>query len=198
MVDVFKKIEKGVDFLFNLCLFLLFGAIFVTVMIQVITRFMPTVILPWTADVVRLNFMWVIALGAPMAVKYGEFARVDVIFTVLPLRGKLILELLSMIVITIFCFIAGYTALPMIQVGQRMTSVALQMPMSYFFAAIPVCFILAGISGAFRIVPLLQDVINPERVLARERAEKEKLMQQIKEIETVLQKDNAKVGGDAS
>ena len=197
MLTALKKVEKGVELLFNICLFLLFGAIFVTVMIEVVTRFMPSVILPWTADVVRLNFMWVIALGAPLAIKYGEFARVDVLFAILPLRGRLILELFSTVVISIFCFIAGYTALPMIQVGQRMTSVALQIPMSYFFAAIPICFILAGISGVFRTIPQCKDVLNPQRVLDREKEAQEKLLKELKEIETVLQKDNAETGGDA-
>jgi len=179
----------------DVMLFLLFFAIFATVLLQVATRFVPTMVFPWTDEIIRLSFMWMICLAAPLAIRHNEFAQVDMLFQFVSFRTRLALELLCIILVTIFCFVAGYTALPMIQVGQRMTSVAMQLPMSYFFGAIPMCFFLAGISGVFKSYERLLDVLDPQRVIDKKSAEEQALKKHIREIETSLEQDGVSLRG---
>lgn len=191
-----QKLAKAVELILDGVLFLLFAAIFFTVLLQVVARFMPTVILPWTEEIVRIGFVWIIGVGAPLAIKYNEFARVDVILQIVPLRWRLILELFSMFMVSIFCFIAGYTALPMIAVGAIMTTVALQLPMYVMFIAIPVCLFLAGVAGIFKSVEIFLDILNPTRVEIRHKAAAEALAEETRKLEKLLEAEGASLSGN--
>ncbi len=59
-------------------MFLSFMALVGVVMLSVITRFfLPFLVFSWTEETSRFLFVWTVALGAPCALKRGEFVNVD-------------------------------------------------------------------------------------------------------------------------
>jgi TRAP-type C4-dicarboxylate transport system permease small subunit len=154
----------------------MFSVTFFTVMIQIISRFIPSLIVPWTEEITRMSFIFTICFGAPLAIKYGEYARVDLIFNFVPLRVRLLLECISIILIAAMCLIVGYSSIPMIELGGRQLSIYLRIPMYFTFAAIPLSFIMSFISSVFKTAEAFKDFFNPQEVERREREEAEKLL----------------------
>lgn len=190
-----KKALQLIEKLLNIFLFLLFSVIFFAVLLQVVSRFIPDFFVMWPEDVIRLSFLWMIALAAPLAIKYDELPKVDMIFNFVSLRTKLVLELINIILVTAFCFIAGYTALPMLQVGRRAMSVALQLPLYYFFLTIPVCFFLGFAAGILKSYDRLLDVITPQRYIDRKQAEEDEIKKFVKVVESSLEADGVSLSG---
>ncbi|MEN3202828.1 MAG: TRAP transporter small permease subunit [Atribacterota bacterium] len=59
------------------------------VMLSVTTRFfLPFVVFSWTEETSRFLFLWMVALGAPCALKRGEFVSVDFLMGRFPQRFR--------------------------------------------------------------------------------------------------------------
>lgn len=59
-------------------MFASFCALVGVVMLSVVTRFfLPFVVFSWTEETSRFLFVWTVALGAPCALRRGEFVSVD-------------------------------------------------------------------------------------------------------------------------
>jgi TRAP-type C4-dicarboxylate transport system permease small subunit len=173
--QIFRATERVIDVI----LFILFSITFFTVLIQVVSRFIPSLVVPWTEEVTRLSFVYIICFGAPLAIKYNEYARVDILFNVVPLRVRLFLECFSTVIVTAFCLVVGITSFPLVELGKRQLSVYMQIPMYFAFASITFCFFFSFVAGVFRTIDTICDFVHPDRVLRRE-----------KEAAEALQKEN--------
>ena len=74
-----KKITDILDKIFHYLTALSFGLVSICVLVQVITRYTPGISAPWTDEMTRLFFMYTIMFGAPMAIKYSEYAVIDIV-----------------------------------------------------------------------------------------------------------------------
>ena len=74
-----KKITDMLDKIFHYLTALSFGLVSICVLVQVITRYTPGISAPWTDEMTRLFFMYTIMFGAPMAIKYSEYAVIDIV-----------------------------------------------------------------------------------------------------------------------
>jgi TRAP-type C4-dicarboxylate transport system permease small subunit len=185
--------ERVVDVI----LFVLFSITFFTVLIQVVSRFIPSMAAPWTEEITRLSFVYIICFGAPLAIKYNEYARVDIFFNIVPLRARLFLECFSITLVTAFCLVVGVTSFPLVELGKRQLSVYMQIPMYFAFAAVTFCFLFCFAAGVFRTFEAVRDFVNPDMVLQREKEAVEALQKKNEEEAELIRTTALKSdGGD--
>jgi TRAP-type C4-dicarboxylate transport system permease small subunit len=118
--------------------------------------------------------MYIICFSAPMAVKYGMFARVDIIFMLVPLKARLLLEVIASLFVVVFFVGLVFASWPLIALGGRRLSFAMQIPMVIFLITMPMLAVTSAIAAIGRIIFLINDFRNPERVIQREREAAEK------------------------
>lgn len=98
-----KKVLDVLDRLFHYLAAIGFGCVTVCVLVQILARYIPGVTAPWTDEMTRLFFQYTIMIACPMAIKYHEYASIDVIAAQTHGTGRHILNLVSDAAILIVC-----------------------------------------------------------------------------------------------
>jgi len=182
MSDAYKKMSGIIEKIFDTLLFVFFTGMFITVLIQITARFVPGWVVIWTEELTMLFYFYIIGFGAPMAVKYGMYARVDIIFMVVPLRVRLFLEALASVLVIVFFVGLIFASWPLIALGGQRLSFAMQIPYVIFLVSMPILAITSAIASVGRTIYLINDFIHPERVLQREREATERQARENEEL----------------
>lgn len=139
------------------------------VFIQVIFRYQFNYSIYWSEEVSRYLIVWFIFIGSSMAVREKAHVTVDVLTNYLPPKGKNVCLVLANLISLAFCAIIMYSGNRMIANSIRFNSVsaALEMPLMYPYAAIPV-----GMGLMF--IRYFQDFyVNVKQLFVKEKVEKE-------------------------
>lgn len=160
-MTVIKSIDRGITGLIRLILGLTSGVIFGVTFLAVIFRYLLKSPLPWSQDVIRLAFTYMIYFGAAYCVKDNSHLNVDVLLSALQPRTRKICEIIiNIVLLGFFCFLVtfGFT---FAQLGSIQTTSYLMLPMTYYYLGIP----LAAVCMAFYVI--------------------ENILQQIKDLQTL-------------
>jgi TRAP-type C4-dicarboxylate transport system permease small subunit len=128
---------------------------FVTVsVIQVFTRLIPWIpVFPWTEELARYSFVWVMFLGISWALRDAAHLRIDLLVSHLPKLGQKICGAFNNLVILGFSLFVGSYALTVvakqIRIGQRLTATGLPMWI------VTLCFLTSCILTSIRAVQRL-------------------------------------------
>lgn len=119
-----------------------FLALIGVVFLQVFSRFFLPKAPSWTEELSRILFIYAIAFAAPLALKRGEYVKVDILVGKLSEKAQRILESCIYILLTLFFSIIAYSGVEFSFLGQYQTSPAMGFTMMYSYIAL-------GISGIF-------------------------------------------------
>ena len=171
----------------NTLLALMFLAMFGVVLLQVFSRYVSFIAMPWTEELTRLAFVYIIALGSPLAIKYDDYARVDLLVEVFPLKARLLLELFVFFLVLCFVVYMSFISWDLIRLGMRQKSIYLRIPMYFAYFAIPLSFILTSIASIIKIHERVKDYLNPQRVTLRKLEEDERNREENAEHEKLIE-----------
>lgn len=129
--------------------YILVGSLIFTValiFIQIIMRYVFQQSLSWSEELARYVFLWQIWLGASYAVKEQRHLRIEVLKDAFKGVGKKYLEIITLLIwfgFSLFLAIKGsQLTIMLIQRGQ--VSPAMQIPMAYAYASVPIgCGLMA-------------------------------------------------------
>lgn len=140
-----KKITNIFDKIFHYLTAISFGLVSICVLVQVITRYTPGISAPWTDEMTRLFFMYTVMFGAPMAIKYNEYAVIDIVTN--NMHGKLrnIISILDYIFISIVGVVGTRQAFIFWKTGLRTVSTSLRINMGIFYLVPVGIFVLTSI-----------------------------------------------------
>ena len=116
----------------------------VPVTLQVISRY--TALIPswiWTEELSRFLFIWMIMLGAMIAVREGTHFVVDVLPPLRP-RANALLNIVSALFVLVFALVFIGWGIQFVRFGWDQHSELAELPMVYIFIAWPV----AGVTWA--------------------------------------------------
>ena len=134
----------------------------VPVTLQVVSRY--TALIPpwiWTEELSRFLFIWMIMLGAMIAVREGTHFVVDVL-PELPPRPAAALQVVSNVFVLVFALVFVWWGIQFVRFGWDQTSELAELPMVFIFIAWP----LAGLTW---LIFLGESFIASWRVLAGKR-----------------------------
>ncbi len=151
LIDGYYKILKG-------ALTVLMGVILIPVTMQICARYID--IIPryvWTEELARFCFIWIILVGAMIAMREDEHFTVDLLPTPKTDRGKAValmfVDLMTFVMAVIFV-VWGW---PLVEFGLLQTSEMAELPMVFIYAAWP-------LTGATWILFLSERVTNHIRL----------------------------------
>lgn len=131
-------IEKSLEYMVIITFIVLISVVF----LQVFARFFLPKTPSWTEEASRLFFIYSVCFGAPLALKRGEYVRVDILVTMLPENLQDILDGIVYLILTVLFLILAYFGYIFGSLGFTQTSPAMRLPMYIPYMSI-------GISGLF-------------------------------------------------
>ncbi|MEX0502663.1 TRAP transporter small permease [Alphaproteobacteria bacterium LSUCC0719] len=118
---------------------------------QVIFRYLLEAPLPWSEELARYCFVWIVFLGGAIGFFRGVHLGVDLLVNALPQRLRSILDLLINALIAGFAGTVIYASIPVIKMNMFQISPALGLQMSWIYMAIPVSMGLIALIAFMRI-----------------------------------------------
>ena len=137
-----KKILDGYLKLMRWLMVASVAILMVPITMQVISRY--TALIPsyiWTEELSRFVFIWMVMLGAMIAVRDGTHFDVDVWPKLKP-RPNAMLRIVTNLLVLVFALVYVYWGIEFVQFGWNQSSELAELPMTYIFIAWP----LAGIT----------------------------------------------------
>lgn len=128
----------------------------VVTLAQVIFRYVIAAPLPWSEELARYCFVWIVFLGAAVGLSRGIHLGVDIFVNMLPRRFRHALDLLTSALIAGFSVAVVYASLPVINMNMLQRSPALGVQMSWIYIAIPISMCLIALISVERIVTALR------------------------------------------
>lgn len=125
--------------------------IFVT-LAQVVFRYLIEAPLPWSEELARYCFVWIVFLGGAIGLSRGFHLGVDLFVNMLPAPARRGLDMLTSALIAAFAVIVIYASFPVINMNMFQRSPALGVQMSWIYVAIPVSMALIFLICVERIV----------------------------------------------
>lgn len=128
------------------------SVIMVTVTLaQVIFRYVIAAPLPWSEELARYCFVWIVFLGGAIGLSRGIHLGVDLLVNMLPVPLRRGLDALTSLLIAGFAATVIYASYPVLNMNMFQTSPALGIQMTWIYAAIPVSMALIFLICAERI-----------------------------------------------
>ncbi|MCD7992153.1 MAG: TRAP transporter small permease [Clostridia bacterium] len=125
------------------------GAVFLALMVvfttlQIVGRYLFSTPFPWTEEMTRYMFVWMVFISIGYAVKTGEHIRITFVRSLLRPSLRLYLDIVCNILcfgFSVICMIEGYKLLSIIRQGGQ-TAVSLPIPMWLLYLVMPLGFLL--------------------------------------------------------
>ncbi|MEZ0307832.1 MAG: TRAP transporter small permease [Ramlibacter sp.] len=133
--------KRLIDFYHRLLTWLLVGTVailIVPVTMQVVSRYtglIPSYI--WTEELSRFLFIWMVMLGAMVAVREGTHFEVDV-WPDLSTRAAARLRIVSNLLVLVFALVFVYWGVQFVRFGWNQESELAELPMPFIFLAWPI------------------------------------------------------------
>jgi len=142
--------------------------------IQVFTRLIPWIpIFPWTEELSRYSFVWVMFLGVSWAVRDNSHLKVDILVMYMPKTLQKICGAFSNLLLIGFSLFVGkygwMVILKQMQIGQKLTATGL--PMWIIYLCFPTSCTLVAFRAAQRLAidwRETEKVLSPEELAVAE------------------------------
>ena len=108
------------------------------IFLGVFSRYVMQATFPWYDEVARLCFVWMIFLGAAVAVRRGAHFRVHLFVDRLAPRAQRVVEVVVTLIVMAFGLVLVAGGLRMAPIAHRQLTDALELSMLWFYAALPV------------------------------------------------------------
>jgi TRAP-type C4-dicarboxylate transport system permease small subunit len=115
------------------CVVVLCAAVFM----QVLLRYVLKVSFPAIEEIVSVSFIYTIFLGAAVGMKRMEHLNIDFLLKRVPPGLQNVLRLAVMAGTALFLFFVVWEGIGFVRDSYTQTTIYLNLPMSYFYAAIP-------------------------------------------------------------
>ena len=122
---------------------------------QVIFRYVIAAPLPWSEELARYCFVWIVFLGGAVGLSRGIHLGVDLLVNRLPTPMRRAADMLTNLLIAAFAVTVIYASFPVINMNMFQRSPALGIQMSYIYIAIPISMGLIFLICSERILRYL-------------------------------------------
>lgn len=137
-----KAIKSFIDNVLRAVMALSSLVLFIVTFMQVVWRFVLKSPLPWSQDVIRLCFTYLVFLGAAYCVKENAHLGIDVVVSLLKPKARRAVDLLISLVLLAFFVFLAYYGVAFTQTGGSQMAPYLPLRMSFYYASVPVSAVL--------------------------------------------------------
>ena len=151
-----SKILSGLLSVASYSIILISVVMVLVTLAQVFFRYVIAAPLPWSEELARYCFVWIVFLGGAIGLYRGIHLGVDLFVNFLPERLRPGLEALSNALIACFAAAVIYASYPVINMNMLQRSPALGVQMSWIYIAIPISMCLIVLICLERIFFILR------------------------------------------
>ncbi|RSL31452.1 TRAP transporter small permease [Salibacterium salarium] len=139
---IFHKVSKGINVASDFTAGTITITLLIVVLIQVIGRLLEQSS-PWTEELTRYVFIWMIFLGVALGFRKDESPRITFFVNKLPRKVQKVISLLTIIITFAFFIFLFFTGINLM--GQQMneTSPVLRITVAWIGLCIPLCACLS-------------------------------------------------------
>lgn len=143
-MQILIKADEVIAKIVKIIIAVLLFAIMTILFIGVIARYFFNRPIYWTDELVTYMLVCMTFLGGYVALRSDRLVRVTFVLSLLPDKVRRAVEVFSQLVIIVFLGILGYYSILIMStpVVLKQKTVALSMPMKYFYGLIPVMIAL--------------------------------------------------------
>lgn len=155
----FSKLQKLLLWTISAALLLMMCIIF----LQVFTRYVIFYSLPWSEELSRYLFVFIIIIGINIAVSQDKLIKIDaILMLVKSVRGRCLLYAFHALLGVITCILISTYATDLFPVGMVQKSPAMRIPMVIMYSIVFIGYVLAAIALAFKFVAHLKGFFDPK------------------------------------
>jgi TRAP-type C4-dicarboxylate transport system permease small subunit len=118
-------------------LVVIFSVMIAATFAQVVFRYLLLSPLPWSEELARYCFVWIVFLGATLGLERGVHIGVDILTILLPPRVQRWLTMLNEFVILAFVLVIIVASVAVVDANRLQFSPALGLQMAKIYLAIP-------------------------------------------------------------
>lgn len=122
---------------------------------QVVFRYVIAAPLPWSEELARYCFVWIVFLGGAVGLARGIHLGVDLLVNAMPEPVRRGVDALTSVLIAGFAATVIYASLPVLNMNMFQRSPALGVQMTYIYIAIPISMGLIFLICAERVIRYL-------------------------------------------
>jgi TRAP-type C4-dicarboxylate transport system permease small subunit len=138
MGSVFRRTVAGIRAVARVVVIVSFLYMTLAVLAQVFGRYVFNYSISWSEETARFAQIWVVLIGAGIAMQRGLHVAVDSLATLLPLNAARALKVVVAAGCLWFLGVVAYASLPLLQLGWSFeTSPVLLIPMWTVYACLP-------------------------------------------------------------
>lgn len=138
------------------CLIISLALLSIIVSLQVFSRYVFSISLPWSTDVNRFLFIYLVFLGAIIGVRNQSHLNIDVLVKKFPKKVQKILNIVINLIILVFLIILVIAGLIFVLNSTTQVTPYLRVSISYYYLAIP----LSALAMAYYLFFNLKDQIK--------------------------------------
>lgn len=161
----FEKVQKMLLALIGIAL----AAMMIVIIAQTVTRYVIFYSIPWSEELSRYLFVFMIMIGLTVAIKEDMLISIDLIDRVLSPKADKYLDIVRKTFALGVSVIIAIVCTRMFTIGMIQKSPAMAMPMIVMYGTIFAAYILAAISLVFKII----DNFIEARKMTNEKEEKD-------------------------
>lgn len=163
-MQTWLKIDRWIEKQQTWICIVLFSAILVMGTIQIVARYMATVSVPWTEELMRFCMIWLTMVGSSLTVRVDGHVSVDIVLTYTKNhRRKAILFVVARLICVLFLIVYFPSAIELIRRSATSRAVSLPIPYGYVYAAVPVGIVMMLLSYLTTIPRMAKQYAKGER-----------------------------------
>ncbi|MEB3418250.1 TRAP transporter small permease [Salipiger marinus] len=132
---------------------LLFSVMMTAVLVQVAGRYVFNYSIAQAAEIATFSQIWLVLLGAGVAVARGQHVAIDMLPARLPLPMARVALVAIALVTVAFLAVLAWGSQPLLRMGEFQTSPALRIPMKWIYLCLPM-------GAAYMALELLLSVLQ--------------------------------------
>ncbi|MEA4964662.1 MAG: TRAP transporter small permease [Oscillospiraceae bacterium] len=132
-----KKVKDGLVTVYKIIATVSFSVMLISAAVQVFCRYVLGNSPMWTEELARYMFITASMAAAVVALDLGSHMVVDLVTSKLKGNVKVVMEVLSLLLIMVFCLVTSRLGIELCQKTMSQPSPAMHIPMGLVYATIP-------------------------------------------------------------
>lgn len=113
-------------------------ALVLSVLFQILARYLPGNGFRWTEELARLLFLWFCFLGAALALVHDGHLGIDYFYGKMGEKAQIVLDFAATICVLAFSGLIAFYGYKLVILAHLQRSPIMRVPMSLFYSAVPV------------------------------------------------------------
>lgn len=133
-----QKISEIISKVIQLLLIILICMLVIFTFIQVLSRFILKMPIAWSEEIIRMNFVWLIFLGAAIGVKEKTHLALDIVTSSLNGKFKFYMNILVLIIMIVTSGVLFFAGLDYVIRNIDKTAVTMNVPSNIVYISAPI------------------------------------------------------------